>query len=74
VTIDFYSDLQALKGIWINIVDLVECRRTGKTVPRHPSRQALRNYTLKTKKIFPKAAAKKNGFLTVLLIHLNASL
>jgi hypothetical protein len=34
------------------------------------SEEALREYTEETDKIFPKEAAKRNGFLTALLITL----
>lgn len=64
------TSLQALKGVWVNVVDLIDCRRTGSAVRRHRTAKALRKYTLETKKIFPKAAAKQNGFLKALLITL----
>ncbi|KIM27376.1 hypothetical protein M408DRAFT_330080 [Serendipita vermifera MAFF 305830] len=61
----------ALKGkVWVNIVDLVDCRRTGTKVKCHETRGHLRHYTKFNKKIFPKVEAKKNGFLTALLITL----
>ncbi|KIM27374.1 hypothetical protein M408DRAFT_330079 [Serendipita vermifera MAFF 305830] len=62
---------RALKGrVWVNIVDLVDCRRTGQKVKRHKTEEALRRYTKSTEKIFPKREAKENGFLTALLITL----
>jgi len=64
---------QALKGnVWVNIVDLVDHRRTeaeGK-VECHETEEALRKYTLETRRIFPKEVAKKNKFLAALLITL----
>jgi hypothetical protein len=60
-----------LKGkVWVNIVDLVDHRRIGGKVERHESEEALRKYTEETDKIFPKEAAKRNGFLAALLITL----
>jgi hypothetical protein len=64
---------QALKGkVWVNIVDLVDHRRTEAegNVECHETEEALREYTRETKKIFPKEAAKKNKFLAALLITL----
>ncbi|KAJ7160550.1 hypothetical protein C8R43DRAFT_1105187 [Mycena crocata] len=57
-------------GIWVNIFDLVDAKRTGLPVKQHSSEAALRNYTKRTKKIFPKHIAKGNPFLRVLLIEL----
>ncbi|TFK97055.1 hypothetical protein BDV98DRAFT_554505 [Pterulicium gracile] len=59
-----------LKEVNVNIVDLVDARRTGKRVNRFPSREALRKYSRKHKKIFSLQRAKDNGILTVLLIDM----
>ena len=59
---------QALRGVWVNIVDLIDANRTGRRVPRHGSMNALRKYIMDTGKIFPKEAAKQNGFLKAFLI------
>jgi hypothetical protein len=56
--------------IWVNIFDLVDAKRTGTPVKKHASAEALRKYTKKTKKIFPRKAAKENRFLKVLLVEL----
>ena len=57
--------------MWVNIVDLVDCRRTMTQVDRHDSQEALREYTKNTPgKKFPIDEAKGNGFLTTLLINL----
>jgi hypothetical protein len=62
---------QALKGkVWVNIVDLVDCRRTGEEARRFESRAELRAYTRRKSKMFPKEEAKRNGFLAALLITL----
>ncbi|KAJ5372866.1 hypothetical protein N7517_004872 [Penicillium concentricum] len=58
---------KALAKVHVNLVDLVDSRRTGKKVKRFPSHRALTEYTIDTRKIFPKAAAKKDGFLKALL-------
>ncbi|KAL6299686.1 hypothetical protein BKA93DRAFT_741902 [Sparassis latifolia] len=57
-----------LNRTWVNLVDLIDCRRTGQPVKRHASCNALREYSRRTKKIFPKARAKANVFLAALLI------
>jgi hypothetical protein len=54
--------------VWVNIVDLIDSRRTGTPVKRHASMKALRSYIKKTKKIYPKEAAKRNEFLKAFLI------
>jgi hypothetical protein len=54
----------------VNIVDLVDCRRTGEEVTRFESRAALRVYTRRKSKMFPKEEAKANGLLAALLITL----
>ncbi|KIM27371.1 hypothetical protein M408DRAFT_169378 [Serendipita vermifera MAFF 305830] len=62
---------KALKTkVRVNIVDLVDCRRTGEPVKRYRSLEALREYIWETDNIFPKFAAKKDGFLAGLLITL----
>ncbi|PGG95019.1 hypothetical protein AJ79_10317 [Helicocarpus griseus UAMH5409] len=58
---------KALRSVHVNIVDLVDARRTGKKVKTFRSEAALRNYTLRTERIFPKKAAKGDGFLKALL-------
>jgi hypothetical protein len=56
--------------VWVNIVDLVDCRRTGEKVRRFESRGELRLYTRNRGKTFPKEEAKEDGFLAALLITL----
>ncbi|PWY75491.1 hypothetical protein BO70DRAFT_364041 [Aspergillus heteromorphus CBS 117.55] len=58
---------KALATVHINIFDLIDCRRTGATVQRFPNQVALKKYTRETQKIFPKQAAKADGFLKELL-------
>lgn len=59
-----------LRGTCVNLVDLMECRATQKPVAVHESKKALRVYSRKTKKIFPREEAKQNGFLKVLLTEM----
>ncbi|KAJ5950406.1 uncharacterized protein N7479_008819 [Penicillium vulpinum] len=58
---------KALAKVHVNLVDLVDARRTGKKVKHFSSATALRTYTRATEKIFPKSAAKADGFLKALL-------
>ncbi|KAJ5974693.1 hypothetical protein N7481_011903 [Penicillium waksmanii] len=58
---------KALGNVHVNLVDLVDCRRNGQTARRFPSVAALQKYTKKTDKIFPRSAAKEDGFLKALL-------
>lgn len=63
------SPLQVLKSVNVNLVDLINRRETGepRILPKFPNRQALRKYTLGNGKVFPKRAAKQDGFIKVLL-------
>ena len=61
---------QALNKVWVNIVDLIDCRRNGSPVLRHKSQNALRTYSKGNDKIYNLKLAKQNGFLTALLIHM----
>lgn len=58
---------KALAKVHVNLVDLIDSRRTGRKVKHFPSSKSLRKYTITTGKIFPKSAAKKDGFLKALL-------
>lgn len=62
--------VQALSHVAVNHVDLVDYRRTGKPVKLFPSKTALRRYSIRQEKIFPKWQAKEDGFLSALLIHM----
>lgn len=61
---------KALSRTAVNLVDLIDSRRTGERVKVFPSRTALRNYSIKQNKIFPKKKAKADGFLCALLIEI----
>jgi hypothetical protein len=58
-----------LRRTWINIFDLIDAKRTGKPVRKHTTEDALRDYIIRTGKVFPKNTAKDNRFLKVLLIE-----
>lgn len=62
--------LQILRGFSINIYDLIDAQRTGNPVKTHPSKEALREYTLEKHMIFPLKSAKKNRFLKILLTEM----
>ncbi|KAH8825624.1 hypothetical protein DL96DRAFT_1817137 [Flagelloscypha sp. PMI_526] len=60
-----------LQGTNVNIVDLVEAKRVGKAKvqPVFKSAQALRQYILRSNKIFSKDKAKMNPLLQMFLIE-----
>ncbi|PYH29935.1 uncharacterized protein BO87DRAFT_410183 [Aspergillus neoniger CBS 115656] len=58
---------KALIKVHVNIFGLIDSRRTGATVQSFPNQAALKKYTRGTQKIFPKQAAKTDGFLKELL-------
>ncbi|KAL6236161.1 hypothetical protein BDW75DRAFT_207533 [Aspergillus navahoensis] len=58
---------KALAKVHVNLFDLIDSRRTGAIVRRFPNQAALKEYTQETRKIFPKQAAKADGFLKDLL-------
>ncbi|KAI4524288.1 hypothetical protein K525DRAFT_194353 [Schizophyllum commune Loenen D] len=60
---------KALKGTFVNIVDLVDAANAGKTVSKtFNSANKLRAYSLTMGKIFPKKRAKSNPLLKFFLI------
>ena len=63
-----------LKSTLVNIVDLIDTRRTGKEVKVWEDFEAFRNYTLQDEhRIDPKAAHEDGGFLASLLQRLRGS-
>ncbi|KAF2153641.1 hypothetical protein K461DRAFT_253670 [Myriangium duriaei CBS 260.36] len=58
---------KVLSKVAVNIIDLIDSRRTGTPVRRFVSRAALRAYTKKKGRRFPKDAAKINWPLGLLL-------
>jgi hypothetical protein len=51
----------------VNLVDLLNSRRQGSRVSTFHSEKALREYSIKRKKIFPKDEAKRDKLLKILL-------
>ncbi|KAL1658553.1 hypothetical protein GGF50DRAFT_67010 [Schizophyllum commune] len=63
------SSFTALKGTFVNIVDLVDAANAGKTVSKtFKTANKLRAYSLPMGKIFPKKRAKSNPLLKFFLI------
>ncbi|GAB7365174.1 hypothetical protein MBLNU230_g6261t1 [Neophaeotheca triangularis] len=61
---------KVLRSVNINIHDLVRARRDGKRPRRFPSKAALKlDLMQRPWRKFPLAAAKRNGFLTALLVE-----
>lgn len=60
--------MQLLVSAHINIVDLLNAKRSGMFPQRHASRAALAAYTAMENMFFPMWLAKENGFLKVLLV------
>ncbi|EEA26182.1 hypothetical protein TMatcc_005571 [Talaromyces marneffei ATCC 18224] len=58
---------KALSKINVNIVDSMECRWSGNKPRLFPSLNSLRNYTKEHDLYFPRDAAKKEGFVKILL-------
>ena len=62
---------QALKGVWVNIYDLIDGVNSGQTPPTRFHNQAqLSVYTVRTRRIFPKNKAKEGGPVRALLAHI----
>ncbi|KAL1695651.1 hypothetical protein GGG16DRAFT_121461 [Schizophyllum commune] len=61
---------KALKGKYVNIVDLVDAAEVRQTCESFTSIAKLRSYTLKGGKIYPRKAAKGNPLLKEFLIRL----
>lgn len=65
---------QALHGIYVNIVDLVDACKTPDAKPRiFSSEQDLAKYIQRTGKVFPLSKARDNPLLSTFLIHVNAN-
>jgi len=61
---------KAVKAVYVNLVDLVDMKRTGKVAQQFNSEKELSVYSKKTEKIFPKKEAKAGGVLRFLLRHI----
>jgi hypothetical protein len=65
------SSEQALKGVWVNIHDLIHAVRNDCTPPqRFPNQRALALYTRNHNKYYPKEKAKAGGPVRTLLAHI----
>ncbi|KAG5944996.1 hypothetical protein E4U53_006772 [Claviceps sorghi] len=58
---------QAVKSVHVNIMDFVDCERTGRPIHKFASAGELRRYTKSQKKFFPKKEAKESSLLRYLL-------
>ncbi|KAI9892860.1 MAG: hypothetical protein M1814_001019 [Vezdaea aestivalis] len=58
---------RTLKKKFINLVDLVDTQKTGKSVEQFQSLDELRDYTIKTGKFSPRDSAYAGGLLKFLL-------
>ncbi|KAF8079346.1 hypothetical protein FPV67DRAFT_1444489 [Lyophyllum atratum] len=58
---------EAVKGTYVNLVDLVDNRKSGRAVERFESEEALSAYTLRSGNYFPKENAYAGGLLKYLL-------
>ncbi|KAG6145213.1 hypothetical protein E4U28_001775 [Claviceps purpurea] len=58
---------KAIKGVYVNIVDFIDCERTGEPIHKFASLGHLRRYTKKTGKFFPREQAKRSLLLRFLL-------
>ncbi|EED22065.1 conserved hypothetical protein [Talaromyces stipitatus ATCC 10500] len=58
---------KALSKVNVNLVNLIDCRTTGEKPLLFPSLDALRKYTRKRGRAFPREEAKEDGFIKILL-------
>ncbi|KAJ6576979.1 hypothetical protein DFH09DRAFT_813114, partial [Mycena vulgaris] len=61
---------QAVRGVHVNLVDLVDSQGTGLPVEKFKSQEELAVYTKMTRKWFPQARAEDEGLLVFLLRHI----
>jgi hypothetical protein len=59
--------MQAIKGVYVNIVDLVDSRTRGKRVDTFHTLAELSEYSQETRKIFPRNQASAGNLLKYLL-------
>ncbi|KAN0082970.1 hypothetical protein V8E55_008765 [Tylopilus felleus] len=67
---DLESCREAIRGTYVNLVDLVDRDVTGEEVQVFETERELSEYTRKTGKYFPKENAYAGGFLRYLLRHI----
>lgn len=59
--------VQALSKVYVNLVDLLDCRRTGTKVKTFKSIKELSEYTKRSNQFFNRNVAKRDKLLRVLL-------
>jgi len=64
---DLYACRDVVRSTHVNLIDLVDLRRTGQTVQVFDSEEALSIYTIGEGKFFPKENAYAGGLLRFLL-------
>ncbi|KAK5742483.1 hypothetical protein LTR17_003285 [Elasticomyces elasticus] len=60
----------ALREVFVNIFDFVAAQQSGRPFTRHPTANALRDYSIQNHKIFPLKKAKKSPVLRWMLIQM----
>lgn len=65
--------LQRVQRTHVNLVDLTESPHTGEKAEIFPTVEALREYTLETRKFFPRNEAHAGGLLKTLLRQILAA-
>lgn len=61
---------QAMRDIWVNIYDFIDAKAAGTQVKKFKSERALADYTMKTRRVYPKEKAKQGGPVRALLAHI----
>ncbi|KAF4631442.1 hypothetical protein G7Y89_g6692 [Cudoniella acicularis] len=61
---------QALSKVFVNIWDLLDAVKADTTPTLFPNRRELANYTMRTRRVYPKEKAKEEGPVRALLIHI----
>ncbi|KAL8908426.1 MAG: hypothetical protein Q9207_000845 [Kuettlingeria erythrocarpa] len=62
---------KALKGVHVNIHDLLDARRLRAPVQTFPTASALAQYTRETRRYFPLDEAKRESLIKILLKHIH---
>ncbi|KAG6144125.1 hypothetical protein E4U38_003096 [Claviceps purpurea] len=58
---------KAINSVYVNIVDFIDCERTGEPIHKFASLRQLREYTMEEEKYFPRKQAKRSLLLRFLL-------
>ncbi|KAG6867588.1 hypothetical protein C0993_000809 [Termitomyces sp. T159_Od127] len=67
---ELHACREAVKAVYVNLVDLVDHRQTGEPVMLFDTEAELSAYTCENKKFFPKESAYAGGLLKYLLRHI----